>query len=268
MLGSLIAVGRTSEVFRWGNDAVAKVLNPEVPDHWAAIEAVLTESVRAVGVPAPEVLDVVAVDGRPAVLFRHIEGPSMWQLMSADPSAMSELFRDFADVQRLIHSAGVPDRFPSMVARVSGKIADVDVVSDEDRRVAIEMVAGLPRGAALLHGDLHPGNILVGASGPVVIDWFDASVGHPAAGLTRTELLIGQNSVTDLQHLPGATNEDLAALSSAYAAEVADAFDAYAEHLDAWRAVTALSRLAERTQDDVNGLVARWNHYRVLALDT
>ena len=262
VLGSLIAVGRTSRIFRYGNDAVAKVLNPEVSDHWAAVEASLTESVRALGVPAPEVLDVIAVDGRPAVLFEYIEGPSMWHRMSTDTGAIGGLVHEFAEMQRLIHSIGVPDGVPGMVSRRCGKIAEVDAVSADERRLAIDMTNALPRGAALLHGDFHPGNILIGASGPVVIDWFDAAVGHPVADVARTELLIDPDCLTDRLHLPGATDAHLRTIADAYATEMSSVIDSHGARLDRWRAITALSRIAERTEDDVELLVARWNEFR------
>ena len=259
VLGSLIAVGRTSKVYRYGNDAVAKVLGPRVPDHWAAVEASLTESVRAFGVPAPEVLDVTVVDGRPTVVFELIEGPTMWQLMLEDRTAVGSLVHQFAEIQRSIHRAGVPDRLPGHVDRVCNKIAEVDVVSETDRRLATSVVQQLPRGAALLHGDLHPGNILVGPSGLIVIDWFDASVGHPAADVVRSSLLIGADTLTDRRHLPDATDADLRAMQDAYLIEMADVLDEAEDRLDEWIAVTALSRIAEGTDDDIDVLVARWH---------
>ncbi len=265
VLGSLIAIGRTSKIFRYGNDAAAKVLNPQVPDHWAAIEASLTESVRSLGVPAPEVLDVIAVDGRPAVLFGYVEGPSMWDRMSNDPGGVAGLVSEFAEMQRFIHSVGVPDGMPGMVSRRCGKIAEIEAVTEAERKIAIDMTNALPRGAALLHGDFHPGNILLGSSGLVVIDWFDASVGHPVADVARTELLIDPDCLTDRRHLPDATDADLRTIAEAYATEMASVIDTHGDRLDRWRAITALSRLAERTDDDVERLLARWNNYRAHA---
>ena len=262
VLGSLIAVGRTSEVYRYGNDAVAKVLGPRVPDHWAAAEASLTESVCTLGIPAPEVLEVTVIDGRPTIIFELIDGPTMWQLMSQEPAALPSLVHQFAEIQRSIHRSGVPDLLPGNVDRMCSKIAVVDAVSDADRRVAIDVARGLPRGAAMLHGDPHPGNILVGPNGLVVIDWFDASVGHPAADVVRSGLLIGPHTLTDRRHLPGAMDADLAAMEAAYLDEMSDVLVEAADRLDEWHAVTALSRIAEGTDDDVGALVSRWAEHR------
>jgi len=262
VLGPLIAVGRTSKIFRHGNDAVAKVLDPQWPDHWIAVEASLTQSVRALGVPAPKVLDVTVVDGRPAILFEYIAGPSLWHQMSTDRSSIPSLVRELAEMQRLIHSIGVPDGLPGMVSRRCDKLATLEAVSEDERDLAIDMTNALPRGGALLHGDFHPGNVLVGESSLVVIDWFDAAVGHPIADIARTELLLDAHDVTDRQHLPGATDADLDALSAAYGFEMVDGIDAPDGCLDRWRAITALSRLTERTDDDVELLVARWNDAR------
>jgi aminoglycoside phosphotransferase (APT) family kinase protein len=48
----------------------------------------------------------------------------------------------------------------------------------------------------LCHFDLHPGNVLVGRDGWVVIDWLTASSGPPAADLARTLVLDPPGSTT------------------------------------------------------------------------
>ena len=53
---------------------------------------------------------------------------------------------------------------------------------------------GLAMGEVLVHGDFHPGNLLVGHDGTTIIDWSDASIAHPAVeigawfGEVRAEL--------------------------------------------------------------------------------
>ena len=72
MLGEYIAGGRTSTVYRYGADSAAKVLTSTTPTDWADAEAAFTAAVYALGVPAPEVRDLIEIDGRPAIIFEYV----------------------------------------------------------------------------------------------------------------------------------------------------------------------------------------------------
>jgi phosphotransferase family enzyme len=64
-----------------------------------------------------------------------------------------------------------------------------------DRLHDIPAPPGLPHplgpGERILHLDLHPGNVMLTADGPVVIDWTNASAGPPGADVAMTYLIIG-----------------------------------------------------------------------------
>ena len=51
-------------------------------------------------------------------------------------------------------------------------------------------------GGSVLHGDLHPGNVLLAANGPVVIDWTNSHIGPAAEDVAMTWLLLA-TSVPD-----------------------------------------------------------------------
>lgn len=255
MLGQLIANGRTSDVYRFGAGSAAKVLSPSTPQHWAEAEATFTTAVRGLGIPAPEVRDVTVIDGRAAVIFERVDGPSMWQRMLEHPTDVSTLVRELATIQRSIHEVGVPDGIPSLVDRLRLKFSASNELGADERASARELLDQQPIGGALLHGDLHPGNILLGQDGPVVIDWFDATVGHPTADIARTMLLLS-GGATDLRHLPGATPGLITSMQTEFAAAVSDTVSPGSLHT--WRRLRAAGRLAERTDLDVSGLVAIW----------
>jgi aminoglycoside phosphotransferase (APT) family kinase protein len=58
------------------------------------------------------------------------------------------------------------------------------------RDAALARLRELPQGDRLLHGDLHPGNVMMQDGEPVILDWSNAARGNPEADLTRTLMMI------------------------------------------------------------------------------
>lgn len=258
-VGPLIAVGRTSDVYEFGRGSVIKVPRPHVPSHWADMEARFTAAVHEVGAPAPEVREVIQVEGRDAIVFERVRGQSMWELMVAAPEEGAMLGRELAGVHKQILSAGLPHEVVGLVERMSRKVADVEQLTSTERDEATQALQHMPRGAALLHGDLHPGNVLLSDGGPVVIDWFDAAIGHPAADVVRSSLLLRPfGSDDDRPHLPGAAPGLLLGAHDAYVGAMSDILGPPTERLKQLEAIVAASRLVENAEADESALLALW----------
>lgn len=257
-LGELVGRGRTSDVYAYGVGAVIKVPHDGVPDRWIEREAQLTTAVHGAGVPAPRVLDLVRVQNRSAVVFERIEGPSLWQQMLEDRTNGEQLASEFSTIHRTLLQGSLPSGVPDFIDRLLGKVAEASSLDESNRSTAASLVKALPRGAALLHGDLHPGNILMGANGPVVIDWFDASIGHPVADIVRSSLLIQPSRWAQLRHLPEATRELLDVIQPGYLSAFHDELYHERSQLADWRGVLAVGRLAEGAEVDETGLVRLW----------
>ncbi len=267
--GDLVATGRTSEVFAHGPGAVVKVPRPGVPPHWARVEAGIADAVHRAGVPCPEVRGLVEVDGRESIVFERIDGPSLWDRMVAEPSAMAELVAVLVGLQRSINQVRCLPPIPRLSDRIGSKILAADGLEEAERAEAARLAASLPQGTALCHGDLHPANVLLSDRGPVVIDWFDAAAGSPVSDVVRTSLLVrplsGGRAVT---HLPGADGELLARLHDRYVDQAVTALIAdggcragaggstpLVDELLLWERVLAAGRLAEHTTADRGDLL-------------
>ena len=251
--GTLVAVGRTSDVYEFDADTVVKVPRPGVPDHWSALEAQYTRAVRTLAVPAPTVVDVIEIDGRTAIVFERIEGRSLWEHIVDEPHRVDEFAAVLADTQRAIFSAGPPEGLDGLVDRMSRKIDDVAGLTADERAEAAELATSQPRGAALLHGDLHPGNVLMAADGPIVIDWFYASIGHPVADIVRSSILMRPHlGPSGRSHLPGADRAVLDALHGAYVDAMRSLLDIDPAVIHDWETLAAVSRLSEGDQPDAN----------------
>ncbi len=185
-----IGVGRTAEIFAWGEGRVLKLFQAWVPEDWVETEQRGTAAAHRAGVSAPALLGTETVDGRRGLVLERVDGPSLLSVVKERPWRALWAGRLLAEVQAAIHARRVTlAGLPSVRERLRGAIArcGLDPRLRERARAALD---GLPDGQSLLHGDLHPDNVILTRRGPVVIDWMAAAVGDPLADVARSSMLI------------------------------------------------------------------------------
>jgi Ser/Thr protein kinase RdoA (MazF antagonist) len=131
-----------------------------------ADEARIMEYVRARGYPVPAVNEV-SDDGLRLVMQR-IDGLNMLDTLTKRPWAVRHYGRLLADLHHALHQLPAP---PWLLPSVVGD------------------------GDGIVHLDLHPLNVIMGAAGPVVIDWTNGRRGDPATDIALTWVLLESGSV-------------------------------------------------------------------------
>lgn len=253
-----IARGNTSDIWAWTEHAVIKVLRPEIPAHWARIEADILRRVHAAGLPVPATEGAIEVDGRTAIVLERVDGQSMWDRIKAEPATSSRLIEDLVSLQAEVHGTVVAG-LPLLVERMSGKIAEAAPLPASERSSARRLLAALPDGRALCHGDFHPANIVLTRGGPVILDWFDAALGAATADFVRSSILM-RPAATEPAWLPGAPPTLLDHVHCQYLATLVGRGLLEAETSAPWEAVVAAARLAEPVP--AADLLAIWNAWR------
>jgi Phosphotransferase enzyme family len=152
-----------------------------------ADEARIMEYVRARGYPVPAV-EGVSDDGLRLVMQR-IEGLNMVDTLMRRPWAVRHYGRLLADLHHALHRLAGP---PWLGA------------------------CSIAEGDRIVHLDLHPLNVIMSATGPVVIDWTNAKRGDASADLALTWILLEAGSVP--------ANRVVAALLSPVRRLLTDAF--------------------------------------------
>lgn len=184
--GPRVGAGREAEVYAWDDDAVLKLYRPGFGGHHA--EAAALRSLDGAGV-APRLLDVVDHDGRTGLVLERFDGPDMLTLLQRRPWRVLGLARSLATAHRVVHSVAAPAELPDLRQVLSARINNA-VLPPHLRSFAMRVLAGLPDGGRLCHGDYHPGNVLLATDRSVVIDWAAAARGVPEAHYARTLLLL------------------------------------------------------------------------------
>ena len=249
-LGAPIGLGRTAEVFAHGTDGIIKLLRPGFPDNLGEHEARVAALVSDAGLAAPRFRGTTRIEGRYGLLYERLTGPSMLDLVGRRPWQIDRWARQFAELHAAMHDAN-GTHLPDQKAEVRRMIERAGAgLSDGARQAALSRLDGLPDGDAICHGDMHPGNVLVTATGAVVIDWMTASCGNPAGDVARTLFLLGHSGIPP--HLPRVERSLIGLVRrrfcSVYLRQYRRLRPLDQREVDAWRLPILAARLGEEIE--------------------
>lgn len=146
------------------------------------------------GVAPGLVPPLLAAGEQGRMLLAHVPGEDGY---GASAEVCAEIAAEFHPVQAHfagrvdeLLATGMPDRrlavepFATAAAPFLEEIDGLHSLLDAlPRRLAEIAECGLPD--TLVHGDLHPGNTRVGSGSPVLMDWGESAVSHPASDILR-----------------------------------------------------------------------------------
>jgi len=253
-----IAEGATAEVFAWGEGYVLKLYRDGAPPHEAEQEARRARAASASGLRTPAVIEVLTVEGRQGVIYERVEGVTVLQMLLERPEQGAALAGELADLQVKMHGCSVSG-LPSQRARLQQKIEEVNDLPAERKDKILRALDRLPDGDALCHGDFHPSNILLTQEGPVIIDWVDATQGHPLADVARTYMMLQTGRLPDV--MPEDQRHQIELLRQQFYTAYLDRYRqlhpfSHSE-LDAWLPPIAAGRLSEQLTPSEREMVIR-----------
>ena len=161
--GPLVASGRDCDIYEYGDGLV---LRRSRAGHSMAMEARVMEYARGHGFPVPAVHDI-SDDGTDLVMQR-IGGLSMVEDLGRRPWTLKRHGKVLADLHKRLHGIPAPDWMEE---------------------------APVGSGAQLVHFDLHPLNVMLAPTGPVVIDWPNARRGDGCADVAVSWVLIAVGAI-------------------------------------------------------------------------
>lgn len=191
--GSLLAEGRTAEVYAWQENQILKLFYSWCPAHWVRHEADNSRVVSTKRLTTPQLLDLVEIEDRQGIIYERVDGPSMLDLVSTKPWMLFRLARQLAELHAEIHKQDASELIPLREA-LRKDIQQVETLPPSLKARVLQLLAELPDDSALCHFDFHPDQVLITAGGPVIIDWMTARQGPPLADVARTSimLMVGQ----------------------------------------------------------------------------
>ena len=185
----MVGVGNTAEVFDYGDGKVCKLFYPGDPGEAVDREYRNAKEAERLGLPVPKVFELVETGGRTGIVYEKIAGKSMLECIFENPEKAVFYLEEFVQLQKkwlkeaIVQSASVLSYKEYMRMQING-------VGQEEASL-FEEINGLPEGDTLLHGDFHPGNVLITTEHrAVVIDFMNVCKGPALYDIARTYFLL------------------------------------------------------------------------------
>ncbi|MEV6815451.1 phosphotransferase [Micromonospora sp. NPDC051296] len=163
-----LASGRDADVYALDADRVLRRYRDGAD---VTVEARFMNHLHAAGFPVPRVHHA---DGAELIL-RRVPGPTLLQALADATIEVGPAAGILADLHRRLHG--------------------------------LAPLPGAGTGERILHLDVHPDNVILDPSGPVLIDWRNVRHGPPGLDVAMTALILAQVAVDPAQPVAAAAHD-------------------------------------------------------------
>ena len=215
-LGEKIGEGVFADVHAWAPGQVVKLSKPGIPQWVVQHETQMTRAAFAAGGPAPEVLGEVTLDGRFGIVLPRFDGPTLRQATRTGAVTREQAGAILATLCLAVHKTRPPPAALSLREAMDARLRfGGSVVPERITTGVLARIEHLAPDDVLCHSDLHPGNVIMTAQGPRLIDWLGAARAPAAYEIAQCHVLVTE---LDPEH---ADDPEQATVSSVLQAEYA-----------------------------------------------
>jgi Ser/Thr protein kinase RdoA (MazF antagonist) len=192
-LGEKIGSGVFADVHAWAPGEVVKLSKAGLPPWVLQHEARMTRAVFAAGGPAPEVLGEVTLDGRFGIVLPRFDGPTLKEATRSGAVTRERAGAILATLCLAVHQTPPPPDVLSLRQAMDARLQFAgNVLPERIVTAAFALIEQLASDDVLCHSDLHPGNVIMTAEGPRLIDWLGAARAPAAYEIAQCHVLLSE----------------------------------------------------------------------------
>lgn len=179
---------------QYDQDLICKLFHPDYPKIYVEHEFNNAKSVFRLGIKTPRAYKMVCIAGRNGILYDRVIGDALSsKIYEANKNEKAVWLNRFVDLHKKLLGHSMDDAmdykdFLKLFAANSAEtIARIDELKD---------------GNCLLHGDFHPGNVMVDANGDLIlVDMMNICKGPAAYDIARTYFLLRNHKKLQNEYL-------------------------------------------------------------------
>ncbi|MDI1262139.1 MAG: phosphotransferase [bacterium] len=233
-LGEKIGEGISADVHAWAPGQVIKLFKAGTRQRICWYEARITRAVFAAGVPAPEVFGEITLEGRHGIVLSRHDGPTLLGHYRSGAVTFEQAGNILADLAMSVHRMPPPPEVINLQEYVEHSLRNHPGRLPEHLATGLlALIERLGPADGLCHVDIHPGNVIVSADGPKLIDWITAVRAPAAFDLARIHVGLAEVAphLVDNPERPRAVNmaaqSEYARLAGMSSAELKAAIEPY-----------------------------------------
>ncbi len=198
----VIGRGGAGTVYRLDEDKIVKVYQPGTSLDSVRREQELARTAIVSGIPSVIPYEIVRCGESYGIVFEMIASDTLGHSFANNPEKSEEYIGRYVDFVKELHSVklkeGCFEDLKTLLHRAVPTLSGY--CTDSELELLDRLIDGIPDGDCLIHGDLHPGNIMIQDDTLLLIDLESASRGAKVwemASLFR-DLIVGPKNIPQL----------------------------------------------------------------------
>lgn len=192
-----IGQGGHGAVYRIDGDTIIKVYKEKEPLADIQREIEYARAAFVNGIPTAIAYDVVKCNGHYGAVFELVNADTFGNRLMQEPEKYEILSEKYVAFFHDLHAAEIDtSKFTSIKELYHGWIDYMrKYYSEHEIEVLHQMIDSVPERKTLVHGDIHPKNIMMQDDELVLIDMADLTWGHPIfdlAGMVLTHVIVSE----------------------------------------------------------------------------
>ena len=196
----ILGKGGNGTVYRLDDETIVKVYSTEHSLEVIDRERAYAKAAFIAGIPTAIAFDTVKVGDCYGVIFEAMNSDTLGHAITNDPERRDEYIMKYAQLAKQLHTTTIDDGSVAALKDLLMKRAEnpmlLDFCTQEEVDTLKVIVSSMKDCDTLVHGDLHPGNIMINNGELMLIDMGELTRGVPIYDLASIyrDLMVGSKS--------------------------------------------------------------------------
>lgn len=175
----IIGQGGNGTIYRLDDDKIVKVYRPSVSLEKIDKEREFAKTALVNGLPCVIAYDVVTCGESYGIVFELLKSDTLGHAMRDNPDKLEEYIQKYVALAKDLHSTKVKEgSFVNIKTMLHKRVKFLSRwCTEEELKLLDSLIDEMPEGDTLIHGDLHPGNIMIQDGELLLIDMPEVTMG-------------------------------------------------------------------------------------------